>query len=375
MHEQTRAVHAGHSIDPATGALTPPIHLSTTFERGADGDYPHGYVYSRGHNPNRAALEGVLAELEGGEAALAFSSGSAATMAVIQSLAAGDHLIAPEDIYFGVRLILTEIFGRWGLRVTFVDMTDLTQVKAAILPETRLVLFETPSNPQIKIADITAIAEIAHEGGALVMVDNTIPTPVLQQPLAQGADLVVHATTKYIGGHSDITGGMVVAKSADTALYEHLQQIQKVGGPIPSPFECWLTLRGIQTLPLRVRSISQTAAQVAAYLDEHPKVERVLYAGLETHPGHSVAARQMSGYGGLMSVQVKGGQDEAMRVAANVRLFTRATSFGGTHSQIEHRASIEAPGTKTPPNLLRLSIGLEHAGDLIADLEGALALL
>jgi cystathionine gamma-synthase len=372
---ETDAVHAGQAVDPATGALTPPIHLSTTFERDADGDYRRGYSYSREANPNRAALEQALAALEMGGTALAFSSGSAAMMTVLQSLEPGDHVVAPEDIYYGVRLLLTDLFGRWGLRVTFVDMTDLAQVQAALRQETRLVMFETPSNPQINISDIAAISAAAHEIGAQVLVDNTIATPVLQQPLTHGADFVVHATTKYLGGHSDVLGGALVAREADHPLLTRAREIQHIGGAVPSPFECWLALRGMQTLAVRMNQISQTALQVAQFLGEHPGVERVLYAGLPSHPGHDIAARQMRGFGGLMSILVKGGADDAMRVAGQVRLFTRATSFGGTHSLIEHRASIEATGTKTPPNLLRLSIGLEAASDLIADLDQALASL
>ena len=370
---QTRAVHAGHKVDPATGALTPPIHLSTTFERDADGDYRRGYSYSREANPNRKALENALASLEAGAAALAFSSGSAAMMTVLQSLAPDDHVVAPEDIYYGVRLLLTDLFGRWGLRVTFIDMTDLDQLQAALRPQTRLVMFETPSNPQINISDIAAIASLAHEAGALVLVDNTIATPVVQQPLALGADLVIHATTKYLGGHSDVLGGALIARNAELPLMARVQEVQHIGGAVPSPFECWLTLRGMQTLAVRMNQINQTALAVAQFLEQHAGIERVLYAGLPSHPGYAIAAQQMRGFGGLMSILVRGSAEDAMRVAGRVQLFTRATSFGGTHSLIEHRASIEAPGTKTPPNLLRLSIGLEWAEDLIADLDQAIA--
>ncbi|MBN1995456.1 MAG: aminotransferase class V-fold PLP-dependent enzyme [Anaerolineae bacterium] len=371
MNIETQAIHAGHQIDPATGAITPPIHLSTTFERQPDGRYPHGYDYSRSSNPNRDALERVMASLEGGSDAAAFASGSAATMTILQALSPGDHVMAPTDLYFGIRKLLTDVFMPWGLAVTFADTTDLTAVQNAMQANTKLVLIETPSNPLIKITDIRAIAEITHRSNAYLVCDNTIATPILQRPLDLAADLVIHATTKYLGGHSDILGGVVVAKT-DSEFWQRIRHIQHLGGAVPSPFECWLALRGIQTLPYRVRTQAENALQVAHFLSTHPAVERVHHPGLKTHPGHAIAAAQMAGFGGLFSFQVKGGQAEAMAVAARVSVFTRATSFGGPHSLIEHRASIEAAGTKTPQNLLRVSIGLENATDLIQDLRQAL---
>ena len=368
---ETKAVHAGRGVDPATGAVTPPIHLSTTFERDADGGYPRGYEYTRESNPNRDALEECVRELEGGAAAAAFSSGMAATMTVLQTLAPGDHVVAPDDTYFGTREIFRDLFSRWGVETSFVDMTNAEEVGGAVQPSTRLFWVETPSNPRLKITDVREISGIAREAGALLACDNTWATPVLQRPLELGADLVVHATTKYLGGHSDVMGGVVVAKS-DDGPFRQIRKVQHSGGAIPSPFECWLTLRGIQTLPYRMRAHSENAARVARFLDGHPAVAEVFYPGLESHPGHGVASEQMSLFGGMLSFLVQGDRERAMAVAANVRVFTRATSLGGTHSYVEHRASIEGPGTAAPENLLRLSVGLEHPDDLTEDLARAL---
>ncbi len=372
-HLETTAVHGGHLIDPSTGAVTPPIHLSTTFERQADGSYPLGFFYTRGDNPNRAALESSLSALEGGVAAAAFASGSMALMSLLQALTPGDHVIAPGDMYFGLQRVMREILSPWDLSFRFIDMSNLAELEAALKTQTRLVVIETPSNPQLKLTDLLAATELAHAAGAWVVVDNTIPTPVLQRPFTLGADFVVHATTKYLGGHSDVLGGVLVA-GAESDLFERVRTIQYLGGAVPSPFDCWLLLRGIQTLPYRVRAQADHALQIAHFLQAHPAVERVLYPGLPDHPGHEVAARQMTGgFGGLLSLLVKGDAEKATAVAAHVNLFIRATSFGGTHSLIEHRASIEGPHTNTPPNLLRLSIGLEHPDDLMADLDQALA--
>jgi cystathionine gamma-synthase len=371
MKIETKAVHAGRHLDQSTGAVTPPIHLSSTFERQPDGSYPTGFEYSRDANPNRNALEECVCALEDGHEAAAFSSGSVATMTVFQALSPGDHIIAPEDLYFGIRKLLRDTFIPWGLEVSFVDMTDVAQTKSAVRRNTRLVLAETPSNPQIKITDIRKTAEIAHDAGAYFVCDNTMATPILQRPLDLGADLVVHATTKYLNGHDDITGGIVVARQGNE-LFQKIRTLQKIGGAIPSPFDCWLILRGINTLPYRMRAHSESAMKVAEFLNDHPAVEKVLYPGLANDAGHIVASQQMSLFGGMMSVQIKGGRENAMSVAAKVRVFTRATSFGGPHSLIEHRASVEEPGTKTPDNLLRLAIGLENVDDLIEDLAQAL---
>ena len=371
MHLETIAVHAGHQVDRETGAVTPPIHLSTTFEREPDGSYRAGYIYTRSGNPNRAALETSLGALEGGVAAACFASGSAATMAVFQSLESGTHVIAPNDAYYGTAKMLNELFARWGLAATFVDMADLDAVRAAFRDTTRLVWMETPSNPLLRITDIRAVAELAHANGALAAVDNTWATPVLQRPLELGADLVMHSTTKYLAGHSDLLGGAIVAR-ADDEFFQRVRTVQTAGGAVPSPFDCWLTLRGIRTLPWRMRAHESNAAAVARWLAEHPRIEAVHYPGLASSAGHDVARRQMSGFGGMLSIQVRGGRADAMGVASRLKLFTQATSLGGTESLIEHRESIEGPGTRTPANLLRVSIGLEHHEDLIADLEQAL---
>lgn len=372
MNPETIAAQAGHRPDPATGAVAPPIYLSTTFERDADGEYPRGFVYSRSDNPNRSSLEHLLALLEGGEAvAAAFASGSAATATVFQALAPGDHVIAPDDCYHGTARLLREVFASWGLETTFVDMTDAAGVRQAVRPNTRLIWVETPSNPLLKITDIAEMAAIAQSAGAQCVCDNTWASPLLQRPLSLGADMVVHSATKYLGGHEDVTGGAVVS-AGDSDFFRRIQLIQNVYGAVPSPFDCWLTLRGARTLHVRMPAHCANAGRIARFLQDHPRVAAVHYPGLPEHPGHDVAGRQMSDYGGMLSFQVAGGRDAAMEVTANVRLFVRATSLGGTQSLIEHRASIEGPDSKTPDDLLRVSVGLENADDLIADLAQAL---
>lgn len=371
MRFETLVVHSGHQPDPLTGAVTPPIHPSTTFERAPDGTYPSGYIYGRSGNPNRDMLESCLAALEGSTAAAAFSSGSAASATVLHALAPGDHVVAPLDVYHGTRNLLRDVMAPWGLQVTFVDMTDPAEVDAAMQSNTKLVWVESPSNPLLKVTDIARVAAIAHAAGALCVCDNTWATPALQRPFDLGADIVVHSTTKYLGGHSDVLGGAVVARTAD-GLFDRIRQLQTTEGAVPSPFDCWLVTRGVATLALRMRAHADNAARVAAMLSDHPRVVAVHYPGLPGHPGHDVAARQMNGFGGMLSIQIEGGRDKALSVTAKVRLFTRATSLGGTSSYIEHRASIEGPGTETPDNLLRLSIGLEHPDDLLEDLNQAL---
>ncbi len=371
MQLETIAIHTGQKPDPTTGAVVPPIHLSTTFERNPDGSYPAGFVYTRTENPNRAALETNLAALEGGAAAAAFSSGMAAIAAIFQALTPGDHIIFPDDAYFGAGRLLREIMAPWGLTYSVVNMAELDAVRAAVQPRTRLIWVETPSNPLLKITDIAAVAQIAHDAGARCAVDNTWPSPTGQQPLALGADLVMHATTKYLGGHSDLLGGAIIARTADD-FFERLRAIQRIGGAAPSPFDCWLLLRSIRTLPYRMRAHSEHAQRVAEFLTTHPAIETVHYPGLPTHPGHTIARRQMRQYGGMLSIQVRGGAEAASRVAGRVKLFTQATSLGGVESLIEHRASVEGPHTTTPANLLRISVGLEHPDDLIDDLAQAL---
>ena len=376
MRIETLAVHAGREADPASGAVTPPITLSTTFERAADGSLPHGYVYGRTSNPTRRALESCLARLEGGAACAAFASGAAATQAAFLACRPGDHVVAPRDAYYGTALILREVLGPWGLATTFVDMTDLAAVAAAVTPRTRLVWAESPSNPTLAVTDLAAVARIAHDAGALAVCDNTWATPVLQRPLALGMDVVMHSTTKYLGGHGDLTGGALVVRE-EGAFFEQVRLAQTVGGAVPSPFDAWLLLRGIRTLPYRMRAHCENADRVARFLAGHPRVERVHYPGLPADPGHLVAARQMTAggaprFGGVVSVVIRGGAEAAIAVAGRVRLFTRATSVGGPESLVEHRATVEGPASRTPPGLLRLSVGLEHPDDLVADLAQAL---
>ena len=368
---ETLAVHAGHGVDAATGAVTEPIHLSTTFERAADGSYPHGFLYSRNHNPNRNGLEAALAALEGGSACAAFGSGLAAVTAIFQGLQPGDHVVAPKDIYHGTANVLKHLFAKWGVGASFVDMTRLDDVSAAMLPNTRIVWIETPSNPLLQCVDIAEVAAIAHRGGARAVADNTFASPALQRPLALGCDLVMHATTKYLGGRSDVLGGAVVSRADDHA-FKDIRTAQLFGGAVPSPFDCWLVMRSLPTLAYRMQAHCANARKVATFLHDHPKVSAVHYPGLEDNAFHAVARRQMSDFGGMLSFETRAGKEAAMTVAAHVDVFTRATSLGGVESLIEHRASIEGPESRTPQGLLRVSVGLEHPDDLIDDLAQAL---
>jgi cystathionine gamma-synthase len=370
MRLETLAVHAGQAIDPGTGAVSMPINLSTTFERDTDGSYSRGFMYARNDNPNRRALEQGISALEGGQAAAAFGSGTAAAMALFQALSPGDHVLAHIDAYYGTSRLLREIFLQWGLEADFIDMSDLKLVKKALRPNTKLAWAETPSNPLLKIVDLRAVADVVHAGGALCVCDNTW-APILQRPFDLGVDLILHSTTKYFGGHCDVLGGIVVAK-ADDEFFERVRRIQYSGGAVPSPFDCWLVLRGMRTLPWRMRAHSENAMKVANFLAQHQAIERVHYPGLSSHPQHTLATEQMSMYGGMLSCEVKGGRDRAMNMAARTKIFTRATSLGGVESLIEHRASIEGPGTTSPEGLLRLSIGLENAEDLTEDLDQVL---
>jgi cystathionine gamma-synthase len=370
MKIETLAVHAGSAVDPATGAVSAPIYLSTTYERDIEGTYSRGFMYTRNNNPNREALERGVSALEGGDAAAAFGSGMAAAMALFQALDPGDHVLAHVDAYYGTSRLLRETFLRWGLEADFVDMSNLDEIKKALRPRTKLAWTETPSNPLLKIVDLAAVAEIVHRTNTLCVCDNTW-APVLQRPFDLGIDLVLHSTTKYFGGHCDVAGGIVIAKKDDD-FFQRVRTIQYSGGAVPSPFDCWLILRGMRTLPWRMRAHSENAMKVAEFLAQHPKVEVVHYPGLHTSPGHEIAGRQMSMFGGMLSFEVKDGRDAAMSAAAKTRIFTRATSLGGVESLIEHRASIEGTGTTSPVNLLRLSVGLENADDLIEDLDQAL---
>lgn len=370
-HLETLLAHAGCVPDATTGAVVAPLHLTTTFERAADGTYPHGYLYSRMDNPTRRLLEETLAALEGGEACAAFASGMAAVAAVFQALQPGDRVLLPTDVYHGVRHLAQAVMAPWGLLVEEVDMTDEAAVAAALERPTRLVWIETPSNPRLLVTDVAAVAARAHAAGALVAVDATWPTPLLQRSLALGADLVVHSVTKYLAGHSDVLGGAVVARRAE-GLFERVRAVQAAGGGVMDPFSAWLTLRGLRTLAARLRVQCATARRLAAFLAAHPRVRSVHHPSLPEHPGHAVAARQMADFGAMLSFEVGTAAEEALAVAARVQVLRRATSLGGTESLIEHRASVEAPPSPTPPSLLRLSVGLEHPDDLLADLSRAL---
>jgi cystathionine gamma-synthase len=371
MRIETIAARSGHAIDPSTGAVIPPIHLSTTFERERDGSYRQGFLYARMSNPTRTQLESALAALEGGTSAIAFSSGMAATNAVLQVLSPGDHVIAPADAYYSTLKLLREVFGPWGLESDACDMSDIDAVRRLVRPTTKLLWVETPSNPLLRVVDVAALAELAHGAGARCVVDNTWATPVLQRPLDLGADVAMHSTTKYLGGHSDLIGGALITR-ADDDFTARLRGLQALAGAIPSPFDCWLLMRGIRSLPWRMRGHCANAAAVARFLAAHPAIEAVHYPGLTSHPGHDVAARQMRDFGGMLSVQVRGGEQASIEVTNRLALFTRATSLGGPESLIEHRASVEGPTTISPRNLLRISVGLENADDLIDDLRHAL---
>lgn len=371
MKIETTAVHAAAEVDRVTGAIAPPIHLSTTFEHGPASEETHGYIYIRDKNPTQERLEKAMSALEGGEDALVFGSGMGAAMALLQDLEPDSHVIFPEDVYVHIRVAHQEYLPKWRIQTSVVDMQSPAEVRKAIRPNTKLVWVETPSNPQMKITDIAAIAKIAHEAGALAVVDNTFPTPILQRPLELGADIVHHSTTKYCGGHSDVQGGCLVLKKRHP-LYDRLFRVRMVLGAVCSPFNSWLVLRGLRSLPCRIERHSANALAVALALESARRVEKVFYPGLPSHEGHEIAKRQMKGFGGMMSILVKGGWDEAVAVASRVRLFQNATSLGGVESLIEHRASAEGKSSTSPPNLLRLSIGLEHQDDLIEDLFGAL---
>lgn len=370
MKIETIAIHAGNESDKSSGAVVQPIILSTTFERAADGSFPSGYIYSRAANPNRKLLENVIARLEGGADAAAFSSGNAAGMAVFQSLEPGTHVIAPDDMYHGLRNQLKTLFAGI-LTFDFIDINDVGVLQKHIRPETGLIWIETPSNPLLKITDISSVVAIAREKKIRVACDNTFATPVCQQPLSLGADLVMHSTTKYFGGHSDLMGGVLITAKKDE-WWQKIRQVQEMGGAIPSPMDCYFLARSIKTLPYRVRGHVHNAQLLAEFLERHPKVESVMYPGLPSHPQHEIAKRQMAAFGGMFSFTLKDGTEEARRVANSLKIFTQATSLGGVESLIEHRASVEGPDTKTPFNLLRVSAGLEHIDDLIADMRQAL---
>ncbi len=372
-HPATLAAQAAGHPDPATGALIPPLYATTTYQRDPDNRYPRGWSYGRADNPTVEHPQTLLNALEGGAGCLLFASGMAAATTLFLALRPGDHVIAQKVMYWGLRQWLLSFAIPWGLAVDLIDMSDLAALAAAIRPgRTKLVWLETPANPTWAIADIAAAADLAHQAGARLAVDGTAATPVLSRPLALGADLVMHSATKYLNGHTDLVAGALVTARADD-LWARIAGLRHDAGAILGPFEAWLLLRGMRTLFLRVERASATALFLAERLRENPNVAAVLYPGLPDHPGHAIAARQMQGgFGGMLSIRVKAGEAAAIATAANVEIWQRATSLGGIESLIEHRASIEGPTSPVPPDLLRLSVGIEHAHDLLADLEQAL---
>jgi cystathionine beta-lyase/cystathionine gamma-synthase len=368
-------VHAGVQLDPTTGAVMTPIYQTSTYAQQDVGKHS-GYEYSRTDNPTRTALQTAMATLEEGNHALAFASGMAAIDTVLRLLSPGDHVISGNDVYGGTFRLFDKILRRQGLDFTFVDTGDREAVARALRPTTRLVWLETPTNPLLRLTDIAAIAEVTKDHGTLLGVDNTFASPMLQRPLTLGADLVVHSTTKYIGGHSDVVGGMVVVNDAD--LYEQLKFLQNGIGAVPGPMDCFLTLRGIKTLALRMAAHSANGLEVARFLERQPMVEKVIYPFLESHPQHELARRQMAGGAGIISFIVPGGAEAAAQVARTTRLFTLAESLGGVESLIEVPAamthlSVSESDLAVDPGLVRLSVGIEDAGDLVADLEKALS--
>jgi cystathionine gamma-synthase len=374
---ETVAIHAGNTADPQTGAVVPPIYQVSTYKQDGVGGLRNGYEYSRSGNPTRAALEANLAAIEGGVRGIAFASGLAAEDCLLRTVCSpGDHVVIPNDAYGGTFRLFAKVLGRWGVEWSVADTSRPAEVRAAIRPDTKVVWVETPSNPLLGISDITALAEVAHDSGVRLVVDNTFASPYLQQPIALGADVVVHSTTKYMGGHSDVVGGGLV--TADEALGEELVYHQNAMGAIAGPFDSWLVLRGIKTLGVRMDRHSANATKVAEFLTGHPKVEQVYYPGLAGHPGHDVAVKQMRAFGGMVSFRVKGGQPAAVETCDRTRLFTLGESLGGVESLIEHpglmtHASVAGSALEVPADLVRLSVGIESADDLISDLAQALS--
>jgi cystathionine gamma-synthase len=371
MRIETVAVHAGGNSDGATGAVAPPIHLSTTFRQGPDAERIAGYECQRERDPTNDRLREAIAALEGGACALTFASGMAAVANLLECLPSGTRIAIPQDCYSGLRALATEFLPERGITVLQVDMSDAAAVADLGRHRLDLLWVETPSNPRLRISDIAALAAIAHAQGATLVCDNTFASPVLQRPLALGADIVMHSTTKYFGGHSDVLGGALVFARADD-LHARVAHRLHVTGATLAPFSAWLTLRGCRSLPARMAMHCANARRVAEFLSFHAAVERVNYPGLASHPGHAVARSQMSDFGGMLSIELRGGRQAALEMAGRLRIFTNATSLGGCESLVEHRASVEGALPVSPPNLLRLSVGLEHADDLIADLEQAL---
>jgi cystathionine gamma-synthase len=374
---ETLAIHAGQEADPATGAVVPPIYQTSTFKQDGIGGLRGGYEYGRTANPTRTALEECVAALEGGVRGLAFASGMAAEDTLLRAACEpGDHVVIPDDAYGGTYRLISQVLARWGLEYDPVPLADIDAVRAAVRPRTRIVWVETPTNPLLGIADIAALSQVAHEAGALLVVDNTFASPYLQRPLALGADVVVHSTTKYLGGHSDVIGGALVV--SDVGLGADLAFHQNAMGAVTGPFDAWLTLRGIRTLGVRMDRHCANATRIAAHLVQHPGVSEVRYPGLIDHPGHDVAVKQMRAFGGMVSFRLAAGEEAAVRVCERARLFTLAESLGGVESLIEHparmtHASAAGSPLEVPADLVRLSVGIEDVEDLIADLDRALA--
>lgn len=369
-HPETVSVHAGNAPDAATGAVAPPIHLATTFRHGPAGERVAGYEYQREGNPTNDRLREAIAALEGGEDALVFASGMAAQAGLLECLPAGARVLIPDDCYTGLRMLCAEYLPERGVHAVEVDMANLDAVRAACAEGVSVLWVETPSNPRMTISDIAALADLGHAHGAVVVVDNTFATPLLQRPLELGADVVMHSTTKYFGGHSDVLGGALVFKRRDD-LYARAAHRLHITGASLAPFSAWLILRGCRSLGARMAMHCANARRVAGFLATRPEVERVNWPGLPGHPGHAVAARQMRDFGGMMSIELRGGREAALAFAGRLRVFTNATSLGGCESLVEHRASVEGANPRSPQNLLRLSVGLEHADDLVEDLRQA----
>jgi cystathionine gamma-synthase len=369
MHFDTISVHAGHVADQI-GSVTSPIHVTTTFERDEAGNVGgKGYVYTRSDNPNRHSLETKLALLEGGEEAFAFPSGMAAAMALVQTTLDPDtHVIIPDDCYHGIAHLVKKMLPKWKISFTEVDMSDENSVEKAIQKNTRLIIIETPSNPMLKITDISMICRLAKSKNILVGCDNTWTTPLIQRPIELGADLVFHSSTKFFGGHSDVLGGCIISKTKNE-LAAKIREYQVIGGSVPSPFDCWLLNRSLSTLSLRLERQVKNASSIARFLQSHSRVEKVYYPGLPDHPNHDIARRQMNGhFGSMISILMKGGEKQALQFAGSMKLFKHATSLGGVESLIEHRRSAEGNSPRSPDNLLRLSIGVEYIDDLLEDL-------
>ena len=374
---ETRAIHAGYEPDPTTGAVIPPIYATSTYKQDGVGGMRGGYEYSRSANPTRTALEGNIAALEEGERGFAFASGLAAEHTLLKAVCKpGDHLVVPNDAYGGTYRLFAKVEDPWGLAHTSAPVSDVDAIRAAIRPgETKVVWLETPTNPLLNIGDIEAVASVAHDAGALLVVDNTFCSPYLQQPLTLGADAVVHSTTKYVGGHSDVVGGAIVVRDLDLA--DQIAFHQNAIGAVAGPFDAWLTLRGIRTLALRMDRHCDNAEKVVDFLTQHAAVSEVIYPGLPEHPGHAVASRQMKRYGGMVSFRVAGGREQALQVCEKAEVFTLGESLGGVESLIEHpglmtHASVAGTDLEVPDDLVRLSVGIETADDLLADLERAL---